>query len=109
MGTISEMGEIPKEIRVRAVLTDLSAEQLLRFFQHLRRWDDSALAFVDEEPGGLEAADDEDTVWALPLIFLGRYDREEDDSVGETFFDHPIQAGRGDRPRVLLARGLRQL
>lgn len=82
--------ETPREIRIRVVLTHLSMEQSLRFFQHLRRWDDTTLSFVDEEAGGLQAADDQGTVWALPLVFIGRYDREEDDFVGETFFDHPI-------------------
>lgn len=80
----------PREIRVRAVLTDLSDEQLRRFFQHVRRWDDDTLAFVDEEPDSLQSADDDGTVWALPVIFIGRYDREEDDFIGDTFFDHPL-------------------
>lgn len=79
-----------REIRVRAVLTDLSDEQLRRFHQHMRRWDDEELSFIDEEQDGLQAADGDGTVWALPIIFVGRYDREEDDFIGETFFDHPL-------------------
>lgn len=78
------------DIRIRAVLTTLSDEQQRRFFQHLRRWDDTTLAFIDEEPDGIESADGEGAVWALPVIFIGRYDREEDDFIGDTFFDHPI-------------------
>ena len=80
----------PREIRVRAVLTDLSDEQLRRFFQHVRRWDDEELSFIDEEQDGLQSADGDGIVWALPLIFIGRYDREEDDFIGDTFFDHPL-------------------
>ena len=80
----------PREIRVRAVLTDLSDEQLRRFFQHVRRWDDEALSFIDEEPDSLQSADGDGIVWALPVIFIGRYDREEDDFIGDTFFDHPL-------------------
>ena len=79
-----------REIRVRAVLTDLSDEQLRRFHQHMRRWDDEELSFIDEEQDGLQAADGDGTVWALPIIFVGRYDREEDDFIGDTFFDHPL-------------------
>ncbi|WP_434615659.1 AAA family ATPase [Arthrobacter sp. A5] len=82
-------GDNPREIRVRAVLTDLSDEQLRRFFQHVRRWDDASLSFLDEEPGGLASADGDGTTWALPVVFIGRYDRDEDDFIGETFFDHP--------------------
>lgn len=79
----------PREIRVRAVLTDLSDEQLRRFFQHVRCWDDEELSFIDEEQDGLQSADGDGIVWALPIIFIGRYDREEDDFIGDTFFDHP--------------------
>lgn len=80
----------PREIRVRAVLTDLSDEQLRRFFQHLRRWDDEKLSFIDEEPNSFQSVDGDGIVWALPVIFVGRYDREEDDFIGDTFFDHPL-------------------
>lgn len=80
----------PREIRVCAVLTDLSDEQLRRFRQHLRRWDDEELSFIDEEPDGLQSADGDGIVWALPVVFFGRYDREEDDFIGDTFFDHPL-------------------
>lgn len=86
---LGDAGE-PREIRVRAVLTDLSDEQLRRFFQHLRRWDDAALSFIDEEPDSFQSADRDGTTWALPVIFIGRYDREEDDFIGDTYFDHPL-------------------
>lgn len=86
---LGDAGE-PREIRVRAVLTDLSDEQLRRFFQHLRRWDDAALSFIDEEPVSFQSADRDGTSWALPVIFIGRYDREEDDFIGDTYFDHPL-------------------
>jgi putative ATP-dependent endonuclease of OLD family len=79
----------PVDIRIRVILTQLSHEQERRFLRHLRRWNDESLEFVDELPGGLEHADDENTVWGLPIDFVGRYEREEDDFVGETFFEHP--------------------
>lgn len=78
-----------QEIRIQVVLTELSDEQERRFGSHLRLWNDDALEFVDEKPGGIERADSDDVAWALPVIFIGRYDREEDDFVGDTFFDHP--------------------
>lgn len=80
----------PLEIRVRAVLTDLTDEQLRRFFQHVRRWDDERLSFIDEESDSFQSVDRDGTIWALPIIFIGRYDREEDDFIGDTFFDHPL-------------------
>ena len=80
----------PNEIRIRVVLNDLSEEQQRRFFQHVRRWNDEELSFIDEEFNSLQHADDKGVVWALPVLFIGRYDRDEDDFSGDTFFDHPL-------------------
>jgi ATP-dependent endonuclease family protein len=77
------------KIVIRVVLTSLNLKQQLRFCQHLRRWDKGQLKFVDEEAGGISHADDPNVDWALPVVFIGRYDPEEDDFVGDTFFDHP--------------------
>ncbi len=82
--------DTPIDIRIEAVLTDLSEEAQLRFRAHLRRWNDKTCAFVDDAPNGLAAADGADVKWALPLLFVGRYSREEDDFIGNTFFDHPV-------------------
>ena len=78
------------EIVIRAILTDLDFNQNLRFCRHLRRWDKDQLTFTDEEAGGISHADDPNVDWALPVVFIGRYDPEEDDFVGDTFFDHPL-------------------
>lgn len=86
---IDEAGN-PVEVRIEAVLVELSEEAQRRFGRHLRRWDDKRGIFIDEAPDGLAVADGEAAIWALPLVFIGRYDREEDDFVGNTFFDHPV-------------------
>lgn len=86
---VNESGE-PIPIVIRLVLTDLSEEALRRFGSHLRRWDEVACAFADEEPDTADHADDEHVVWALPVSFRGRYDRQEDDFEAETFFDHEL-------------------
>lgn len=80
----------PVPIKIRVVLTELSDEALRRFGGHLRRWNDRTFTFVDEEPGGADHADDDDVVWALPVLFEARYDAEEDDFEADTFFDHPV-------------------
>lgn len=79
----------PVVITIRAVLVDLSEEAVRRFGDQIRRWDDDKCAFIDEEPGGADLADDDGVVWALPVVFHARYDREEDDFDVGTFFDHP--------------------
>jgi putative ATP-dependent endonuclease of OLD family len=98
----------PRPIRIRAILIDLSEEALRHFGGHVRRWDDTALTFVDEEPGGADRADEKGVVWGLPVIFISRYDRDEDDFVAETFFDHPTPADDelDDEQQGSLGRGL---
>lgn len=81
----------PVEIRIEAILVDLSEEAMRRFGGHLRRWDDQTGTYIDEAANALDQADAPNTTWALPLLFIGRYDREEDDFFGNTFFDHPIE------------------
>jgi len=81
----------PTEIRIEVILVDLSPEALRRFGGHLRRWNDQTGTFIDEEAAALDHADGPAVVWALPVIFIGRFDRQEDDFVGSTFFDHPTK------------------
>ena len=94
---LSETNE-PVEIVVRVVLTDLSEEAERRFYRHLRRWHDPSGQFVDDMGEGPEAADAEGTVWALPIVFVGRYERDEDDFIGNTFFDHPVEESDEEDP-----------
>ncbi len=82
----------PTEIRIEAILVDLSDEAQRRFDHHLRRWDDAEGTFVDEGNGGPEAGDEPGTCWALPVVFIGKYDHDEDDFLGGTFFSHPEPA-----------------
>jgi putative ATP-dependent endonuclease of the OLD family len=80
----------PIEIRVEALLVGLSDEARRKFGErHLRRWSEKARSFVDEGAEGPIAADKDGAVWALPVVFVGRYDAGEDDFEGNTFFAHP--------------------
>ena len=79
----------PIEIEIKVLLIDLSDEAERRFSLHLRRWNDAGGQFVDESSDGPEVADGKETTWALPITFIGRYERAEDDFIGNTFFDHP--------------------
>lgn len=97
----------PIEIRIRAVLVDLSPEATIRFGDHCRRWDDTKLEFIDEAPDGADIADQAGMDWALPVLFVARYEREEDDFVGQTFFDHPAipDEDMDDEQRASLGQG----
>ena len=85
---LDDAGE-PITIRIEALLLDLSPEAERRFKGNLRRWDEAKGAFVDEGAEGPEAADRAGTSWALPVVFLGRYNTADDDFEGNTFFAHP--------------------
>lgn len=96
----------PVEIRIDAILTQLTPEERRRFGdQHLRLWDDNASEFIDEEEGGVGRSGEEGVDWALPVCFIGRYDREEDDFVGDTFFCHPESLIDADDTEALAELG----
>lgn len=98
----------PIEIRIEAVLADLPQEAELRFHRHLRRWDHVACDFADQGTGGPADGDGTDKGWALPIVFIGRYDKSEDDFIGNTFFDHPIEAiEEDDADELALGAGRR--
>jgi putative ATP-dependent endonuclease of the OLD family len=98
----------PLEIRLEASLLDLSEEAEHRFHNHLRRWNDVKGGFADEEQAGPEAGDAAGTCWALPVVFIGRYDPGEDDFIGNTFLAHPQGAVEQDAEvEARLGAGLR--
>lgn len=82
----------PVEIRIEAILLDISEEAHRRFHNHLRRWNDNEGSFADGPDGGPEAGDADGCCWALPVVFIGRYDPAEDDFIGNTFLAHPKNA-----------------
>lgn len=75
------------EVTITAILTDLSDEARNRFHLHLRPWDEAANEFADEAGSTVTSK----PVWSLPITFIGRYDRGEDDFEGNSFFEHPVQ------------------
>lgn len=79
--------EAALEILIEVVLVNLSEVAQRRFQFHLRKWDEAKNDFAD-----LEAADPADAdahAWCLPVLFCGRFNPEEDDFEGGTFFAHP--------------------
>ncbi len=98
--------EEPIEIRITAILVELSDEARRRFRSHVRPWDEKTAQFVDEKENGASAT--AGTVWALPVVFIGRYDKEEDDFVGNTFFDHPAEGMIEDEDAELTLGGGRK-
>jgi putative ATP-dependent endonuclease of OLD family len=74
-------------IEIEVILVDIGVTAERRFAAHLRKWSIEARQFADEIPGALEEA--EQHPWCVPLLFHGRFDPEEDDFEGNTFFAFP--------------------
>lgn len=82
-----EIDGVLPEIKIEVVLTELSPEAERRFKGRLRRWSAELGDFADMSPDAVEAADEGE--WCLPVVFLGRFEPQEDDLVGGTYFAHP--------------------
>ncbi|WP_212742720.1 AAA family ATPase [Kocuria sp. 2SI] len=80
-------GEDTPQIEIEVVLVDLDAAAETRFGDNLRKWSEADRDFADYDPGAVDSADQHP--WCLPLVFVGRFDPEEDDFEGNTFFAHP--------------------
>jgi putative ATP-dependent endonuclease of the OLD family len=81
----------PVHIKIDVVLLHLPEEMEKKLFSKTRPWSDAKGGFVDEDGAGPGDADGDDVVRALPLTFIGYYDRKEDDFVGATYFAHPVE------------------
>ena len=99
---LANEGEKPRKIRIEVTITDLNNEQRSRFVDYIEWWDNSKDAFHSEPPP--EDVDDGSIEEALRVTFLGRYDSEEDDFSGKTFFsrsleesDSPAPFGKADK------------
>jgi putative ATP-dependent endonuclease of OLD family len=94
--------DLPPRIEIEVTITGLSEEQRSKFGDYAEWWDVNANQFYDEpDPAGVDAAS---ILQALRVTFIGRYDPEEDDFEGKTYFtrslsesDRPQQFGRRDK------------
>jgi putative ATP-dependent endonuclease of OLD family len=78
----------PIEIRVEATVIDLNDEQEARFHEHLEFWDQDTNQILDGPP--VERTNEANVVPALRVLFVGKYDAEEDDFDGHTYFASPV-------------------
>jgi len=91
--------ESPIEITVEVVVVDLSEEQQRDFRNHIEWWNNQTKTLITTPPP--EATDDPDVEPALRVGFVGKYDAEEDDFTGSTFFMSPkLEEGDHDQFRI---------
>lgn len=91
----SVIAELP-QIKIEVTITDLSEEQKGRFGDYTEFWDTADNTFYDQpNPAGVDAASISE---ALRISFVGRYNEEDDDFEGRTYFTRSLS--EGDNPVV---------
>jgi putative ATP-dependent endonuclease of OLD family len=87
--------EAPK-ITIEVTITDLSEDQLARFGDNIEWLDiETGSFFTEPNPAGVDA---EEIKAALRVTFIGAYDADEDDFVGNTFFSRSLTEGEKPAP-----------
>ena len=81
--------ENPIEISSEVIISDLSEEQETYFKDNLEWWNKNTNALLTEPPA--EGTDTEVVSSALRVKFIGSYDVEEDDFIGDTFYCSPAK------------------
>lgn len=81
------VGDDTPQIEIEVVLVGLDSVAERRFANHLRKWSEVDQDFADQDPNTVDTADK--NPWCLPLLFIGRFDPNDDDFEGNTFFAHP--------------------
>lgn len=95
---VSPEGQPLKEVRVEVTITRLTEEQQNRFADMIEWWNASTNALV-EAP--IEGVDHPNVYAAIRVTFTGRYDPEEDDFEGDTYFSRSLD---GDGTKVLFGK-----
>ena len=81
-------------IEIEVTITDLTEEQQGKFGDYTEFWDKETDTFyVDDNPSGVDA---DFITEALRVTFVGRYDPEEDDFEGKTYFTRSLS--QSDKP-----------
>ncbi|WP_144941810.1 ATP-dependent endonuclease [Paenibacillus sp. 32O-W] len=77
------------EIFIEVIVIDLNEEQQRHFRNHLEWWDNNNKTLLESPPP--EATDEKGVEAALRICFRGKYDSDEDDFIGRTFFMSPLK------------------
>jgi putative ATP-dependent endonuclease of OLD family len=79
----------PVEIKIEVVVVDLIDEQIRYFKDHVEWWNPAEKKLLDSPPP--EGTDQPGVVAALRVGFTGRYEKDEDDFSGTTYFLSPLR------------------
>jgi putative ATP-dependent endonuclease of OLD family len=86
-GSYLDSDSKPISIKIEVTVIELNEEQETYFKDHLEWWDHSANKLIDSPP--VESIESDSVCSAIRFIFIGKYDEEDDDFVGDTYFATP--------------------
>ncbi len=72
------------KIKVEATIVNLTEDQKRRFRDYIEWWSEKDKRLLDSPP--ISRTDDNDIVPALRVKFVGKYEVDEDDFIGQTFY-----------------------
>jgi putative ATP-dependent endonuclease of the OLD family len=93
-------------IKIEVVLIDLPEDVRRKLFHKTRPWSEEKQGFVDVDGSTPSDTDAPGVIRALPIIFLGWYDRKTDDFEGKTFFSHPSKESPDEADHPTPGNGL---
>lgn len=82
---------VSTEIHIEVIVINLNEEQIRHFGNNIEWWNGKNNALIEGPPA--ESTDQEGVIPALRLAFKGRYDPEEDDFTGQTYFASSLREG----------------
>lgn len=85
------INDTPVEITIEVIIVGLNDDQLIHFGNHIEWWDTNNKSLLEGPPA--KNTDSDGVVPALRLRFVGNYDAEEDDFIGQTFFSGSLREG----------------
>lgn len=85
----SEAEREPPQVRIEAVITDLSSEQRAHFKDYIEWWNSAVGEFYTS--ASVQGVDADEVVKALRVTFIGEYEPEEDDFKGWTYFARSLE------------------
>lgn len=93
-------------IKIEVILIDLPEDMRRKLFHKTRPWSEEKQGFVDGDGSTPSDTDAPGVIRALPITFLGWYDRKTDDFEGKTFFSHPTKESLDEPDDLTPGNGL---
>lgn len=82
---------VSTELSIEVVITELNDEQKRHFANYIEWWNSNEKSIIQGPPA--ERTDDSNVCEALRLSFIGKYNPDDDDFMGQTFYSSTLREG----------------